>query len=160
MDAGDAGLLTGTVRSLLHDAHDEFRTLLGRVPDGMLDRRPAPDANSIAALVAHSLDAERFLVATAADTAVERDREAQFQVSGLRRDELVALIDRLEAEIDGRLASVSAEDLARRIERPGRVHEGAWWLLHALEHTREHLGQALLTVQLLEEPGRTDRDRA
>ncbi len=160
MNDGDAAFVVETVRGQLQEAHDEFRALLGRVPADLLDRRPAEDANSISVLVAHSLDAERFLVATAADTRVERDREAQFRVQGLSHDELLGLIDRLEADVAEHLENVTAESLARRIERPGRIHQGLWWLLHALEHTREHLGQASLTAQVLENHGIDDRASA
>ena len=137
-------------RQLLHETHAAMREAVGGLDAEALDWRPAAETNSLAALVAHALEAERFLVASAADVAVERDRDAQFRVQVSGPDVLLALIDRRETEIDGYLDLVGAEQLGREIVRSGRGRSGAWWLLHAVDHGREHLGQAMLTRQLWE----------
>jgi uncharacterized damage-inducible protein DinB len=111
------------------------------------------ETNSIAALFAHALDAERFLIASSVDVTLDRDREAQFRVEVTSADELVALIDRTEAEVNGWIDSLTSEYLAAEIARPNRTRTGAWWLLHAIEHSNEHVGQALLTRQLYEARG-------
>jgi hypothetical protein len=147
----DALSLRTTVRQILHEGHDALRRTVVGLDAEALDWRPGPDTNSVAALVAHSLDAERFLVSTAAGVDVPRDREAQFRVRVAGPDVLLALIDQVEAEVDGFLERIDTERLAMRIERPGRAHLGSWWLLHAIEHSREHLGQAELTRQLYEQ---------
>lgn len=147
----DVDALRGVVRQILHEGHAELRVVVSDLDAAALGWRPAADTNSIAALTAHALDAERFLVSTAAGIDVERDREAQFRITVDGPAELLALIDRLEGEVDGYLEHVTADRLTTPVERPGRVHEGAWWLLHALEHTREHVGQATLTRQLYEQ---------
>ncbi len=108
------------------------------------------ETNSIAALFAHALDAERFLIASSVDITLDRDREAQFRVEVASADELLALIDRTETEVNGWIDSLTAEHLAAEVARPNRTHPGAWWLLHAIEHSNEHVGQALLTRQLFE----------
>jgi hypothetical protein len=148
MDGTIPAALVAATRRMLHDDHDDLRRILGEIGPAALDWRPDPEANPVAVLVAHSLDAERFLVAAAADVEVDRDREAQFRVRGIAAAELLGLVDRIEAEVDGYLDRVTAETLVRPVARPGRVHDGTWWLLHAVEHTREHVGQAALTVQL------------
>jgi uncharacterized damage-inducible protein DinB len=147
----DTDALRAVVRQILHEGHAALRDVVSGLEAAALDWCPGEDTNSIAALTAHALDAERFLVSTAAGVDVERDRDAQFRVRVNGPAELVALVDRLEREVDGYLELVTAERLTLRIERPGRVHEGAWWLLHAIEHTREHVGQATLTRQLYEQ---------
>jgi len=144
----DVGSLRATAGQILHEGHDALRRIVAGLDAEALDWRPGPDTNSVAALVAHSLEAERFLVATAAGIDVQRDREAQFRVRVAGSDVLIALIDQVEAEVDGLLAHIGPGRLAMLIERPGRAHPGSWWLLHALEHTREHIGQAELTRQL------------
>jgi uncharacterized damage-inducible protein DinB len=111
------------------------------------------ETNSIAALFAHALDAERFLIASSVDVTLDRDREAQFRVEVTSAYELVALIDRTEAEVNGWIDSLTSEYLAAEIARPNRTRTGAWWLLHAIEHSNEHVGQALLTRQLYEARG-------
>ncbi len=108
------------------------------------------ETNSIAALFAHALDAERFLIASSVDVTLDRDREAQFRVEVASADELLALIDRTETEVNGWIDSLTEESLATEIARPNRTRTGAWWLLHAIEHSNEHVGQALLTRQLFE----------
>jgi uncharacterized damage-inducible protein DinB len=111
------------------------------------------ETNSIAALFAHALDAERFLIASSVDVTLDRDREAQFRVEVASADELLALIDRTETEVNGWIDRLTAEHLATEIARPNRTRTGAWWLLHAIEHSNEHVGQALLTRQLFEARG-------
>jgi hypothetical protein len=138
------------VRRLFHECHAGMRDVVRGLTADELDWKPIEGANSIAVLVAHSLDSERFLVAAAADVTFDRDREAQFLVRGLSSTDCLALIDRVEAEVDGYLAAVRPDLLDAELVRGPRVHPGAWWLLHPLEHCREHLGQALLTRQLLE----------
>ena len=147
----DVDVLRGTVRQILHEGHDAMRQVVAGLGADGLDWRSGPDTNSVAALVAHSLDAERFLTSTAAGIEVARDREAQFRVRVAGPDVLLALIDQLEREVDGYLEAVEADRLTMQIARPGRIHEGTWWLLHALEHSREHIGQAALTKQLYEQ---------
>jgi len=108
------------------------------------------ETNSIAAMLSHALDAERYLVASSVDVTLDRDREAQFRVEVESAADLLALIDRTEAEVNGWIDSLTAGQLAAEVARPNRTHTGAWWLLHAIEHSNEHVGQALLTRQLFE----------
>ncbi len=145
------------VRELFHDSHAALRQIVSGLTVEQLDWRPVAGANSIGALIAHALDAERFLVAGAADVTLERDREAQFRVARQSAADYVARIDEIEAETDAFLANLRPDLLASTIVHGPRVHPGAWWLLHPLEHEREHVGQALLTRQLLEERDRASR---
>jgi uncharacterized damage-inducible protein DinB len=149
--------LLASVRQILYDGHQEMRQIaIGRDAD-VLNWRPGSDTNSIVALVAHALDAERYLVATLVGIDIERDRDAPFQLRVSDPDELLALIDPIEREVDGYLDRLDGARLTSSVTRPGRTHEGFWWLLHAIEHSREHIGQATLTLQLYEQ---SRRDRA
>lgn len=134
----------------LHDQHTTMREVVTGLSADALNWKPVADANSICVLVSHALDAEKFLLTSAVDIAFDRDRESHFRATTHGDAELLALIDRAEAENDGYLARLNAEHLAQEVARPGRTHTGAWWVLHAVEHTREHVGQALLTRQLWE----------
>lgn len=138
-------------REKLHEGHVEMRELALALGADALNWRPGSETNSIAALVAHALDGERAIVAAVADIAIERDREAQFAVEVARRDELVGLVDRLEAEIDRYLELIDARRLTSAIERTTGTRDGLGWLLHVVSHSREHLGQASLTRQLYEQ---------
>jgi uncharacterized damage-inducible protein DinB len=134
-----------------HETHAAMRSVVNGLTPALLDWRPGEETNSIAALVAHTLDAERALTAVVAGVVLPRDREAAFRVSGLGAERLVALIDATEHEVDGFLGRLTQDRLDASIERPARTASGAFWLLHAAVHSREHLGQATLTRQLAEQ---------
>jgi uncharacterized damage-inducible protein DinB len=144
---------TAVVASFLHEGHATMRELVATLSPAALDWRPGAGTNSIAALVAHALDAERHLTAVVADLDLPRDREAAFRVEGLTGDELVAQIDAVEQVVDGHLARVTRDRLATTIRRPNRITTGAGLLIHATAHSREHIGQAALTRQLAEQAG-------
>jgi uncharacterized damage-inducible protein DinB len=133
-----------------HEAHAALRTVVEGLSPALLDWKPGEETNSIAALVVHTLEAERALTGSVAGVTRPRDREAAFRVSGLDAGELVAMIDATERELDGNLADLTQERLDALIERPGRTASGAFWLLRAAVHSREHVGQASLTRQLAE----------
>jgi uncharacterized damage-inducible protein DinB len=144
--------LKTAVKQVLATQKQAMRDVVSGLDAEALNWKPldGQDTNSISALFAHALDAERFLVASSVDIALDRDREAQFRVAFESADELIALIDRTEAEVNGWIDSLTAEHLAAEVARPNRTRTGAWWLLHAIEHSNEHVGQALLTRQLYE----------
>ncbi len=144
---------TAAVAPLLREGHAAMRALVAATPQSVLDWKPGEGTNSIAALVAHALDAERHLTALVAGLSLPRDREAAFRTEGLTGDELAALIDATERDVDGHLALVTTDRLAATIERPNRTATGAGFLIHAAAHSREHIGQASLTRQLAEQAG-------
>ena len=145
--------MTADISSYLHEGHATMRDIVAGLPASALDWKPGQGANSIAALVAHALDAERHLTAVVAGLTLPRDREAAFHVERLTAHELGALIDAAERDVDGHLASVTRDRLAASIERPNRTATGAGWLIHVAAHSREHIGQASLTRQLAEQAG-------
>lgn len=143
-------VLRAEAQTILHDQHNTLRDVVRGLDAEALNWQPTAGANSICVLVSHALDAERYLLSSSIDVPVERDRESHFRATTSGDAELLALIDQVEAENDGYLSRLQAAHLAADVARPGRTHSGAWWLLHAIEHTREHVGQALLTRQLWE----------
>ena len=144
--------LKAATKQVLATQKQAMRDVVSGLDAEALNWKPlgGQDTNSIAVLLSHALDAERFLIASSVDVTLDRDREAQFRVSVESADALLALIDRTEAEVNGWIDSLTPEHLAAEIARPNRTHTGAWWLLHAVEHSNEHVGQALLTRQLYE----------
>jgi uncharacterized damage-inducible protein DinB len=134
-----------------HEAHAAMRSVVSGLSPALLDWKPGKETNSIAALIAHTLDSERALTAIVAGVTLPRDREAAFRVGGLDAGRLVAMIDAAEREVDGFLGDLTQDRLDATIERPMRTASGALWLLHAAVHSREHIGQATLTRQLAEQ---------
>jgi uncharacterized damage-inducible protein DinB len=139
-------------KQILGNQKTAMREVVNGLDSAALNWKPldGQDTNSIAVLITHALDAERYLVAASVDVTLDRDREAQFRVEVESAADLLALIDRTEAEVNGWLDSLTADQLAADVVRPNRTHSGAWWLLHAIEHSNEHVGQALLTRQIIE----------
>ncbi len=151
------GAVTSALRQLFAEQKGAMREVVGGLSAEAVNWAPAggDETNSIAQMLSHALEAERYLVASAIGVEVERHREAQvreaqFEVAIGDAAELLAEIDRTEALVNGWLDQLSDERLAADIPRRGVPHNGAWWALHALEHSREHVGQALLTRQLYE----------
>ncbi len=140
-----------TTRTILHDQHRRWREVVSGLDADALNWRPGKETNSLAVLVSHALDAERFLLATSVDAEIERDREAQFEVVTSGADELLAYIDEVERDVDGFLDRLTDDLLATEITRGPRSVTGAWWALHAVEHSCEHIGHAELTRQMWEQ---------
>ena len=144
--------LKAAAKQVLGVQKQAMRDVVNGLDGAALNWKPldGQETNSIAVLLSHALDAERYLVASSVDVMLDRDREAQFRVEVESAGDLLALIDRTETEVNGWIDSLTAEQLAAEVARPNRTHSGAWWLLHAIEHSNEHVGQAMLTRQLLE----------
>ena len=144
---------TADIAAFLHEGHANMRAVVAGLPVATLDWKPGDETNSIAALVVHALDAERHLTAAVADISLVRDREAAFRVSGLAGDQLVALIDATERDVDVHLGTITPDRLDATVVRPNRTESGARWLIRVAAHSREHVGQASLTRQLAEQAG-------
>ena len=63
------------------------------------------------------------------------------------------LIDAAEHDVDRHLGLITPDRLAATIVRPNRTESGARWLIRVAAHSREHVGQASLTRQLVEQAG-------
>lgn len=121
--------------------------LAGLDPDA-LNWRPLPEANSIAGLVAHLLEASRFLLELGRGQTIPRDREAQF---GQVAPDVATLLTRVDAGWEPLLAAAraySAGDLSATRQFRDRQVTGAWCLVHACAHATEHWGQIQLTRDL------------
>ncbi|MDE2859445.1 MAG: DUF664 domain-containing protein [Chloroflexota bacterium] len=146
--------LFADVISRLEAMRADYFVCLDGLSSEELDWSPGPEMNSLCVLAVHVTAAERFWIGIAIDDVIERDRPAEFRARGHSLGELQA---RFSANINfyrnafasqsvGRLSEeVSFEFLDRRINcRRG------WALLHALDHSAEHLGHAGMTRQLLD----------
>ena len=138
-------------RTILHAQHASWRETVSGLSAEALNWRPGQDTNSTAALLAHTVESERFQVAAAADTEIPREREAAFRVTASSADELLSLIDELEKDVDGYIAMLTGDHLSQQVTRTTRTRTGIEWLLSAIAHSREHIGQAYLTRQLWEQ---------
>ncbi|MCX2728153.1 DinB family protein [Thermomicrobium sp. 4228-Ro] len=154
MSADFLTAVRAAVESTLREQHDVLRDLVRGLAPAVLNWSPGPEMNSIAVLVGHLLDSERYLVAASLGETVERDRERWFRYEAPSDTALLDLIDQVERETLERLERLTDETLVQEFSPPndrlGRRFTGIRWLLHAIQHNREHIGQALLTRQLAE----------
>lgn len=154
-DHDPAATVREGARRFMREQHEAMRDIVRDLSDEALNWQPPVqgEANSIAQMLSHALESERFQTIQAVDEQVDRQREAEFAVHRSAQ-EMLALIDRADGEIDAILDRLRAEHLDKPITRmlvgQQRTRTGLLWLLGALSHTREHIGQATLTRQMFE----------
>jgi hypothetical protein len=140
---------------------EEFQVVHGNLRDEVrglsaeeLNWKPAPETNSIAVLVVHTLGSEAEVLRVAANVPGERDRPAEFRVTAMNAEDLLREIDQADAYIEAMVPRITAEDLAAERPRGERKPEtGLHWLLTNYGHAREHLAHIQLTKQLYAEIG-------
>ncbi|MDQ3547513.1 MAG: DinB family protein, partial [Chloroflexota bacterium] len=74
--------LKTAAKQVLGEQKKAMRDVVSGLDGAALNWKPidGQDTNSIAVLLSHALDAERYLVASSVDVTLDRDREAQFRV--------------------------------------------------------------------------------
>jgi hypothetical protein len=144
---------------MVREACRDMRAAIAGLEPEMLAREPAPDTSPLVVLVRHSVTATQALLGAAATGRMNRQqyrdeqRTPSFQNREATEGELVALLDRLEADAARLLAETPLDQLGDDVTlegpTPGDPATRAWMLLHAIEHLREHVGHAQLTRQVL-----------
>lgn len=131
--------------------HEGLRTEVRDATVDELNWTPAPETNSIAVLVVHTLGSEAEVYRIVANVDSNRDRPAEFQATAESRDDLLRQLDAADALIDDLAPRITADDLAQMKPRGERPPEtGLHWLLTNYGHAREHLAHIQLTKQLYE----------
>ena len=142
------------MKQVLAEHHASWREVLDGLTPEALNWTPGPETNSIAVLVTHSLGAEESLLSTVVGRTLSRDRDAEFRVHSSDAAALARRVDEVGTRTAALVDAIGADDLSEirqpANDRLNRRFPGIWWLLHAVEHNREHIGQAMLTRQLYE----------
>ena len=131
--------------------HDDFAQTIAGLPQEALDWTPGTEMNSLAMLIMHATGSARYWVG---DICLEdesrRDRDAEFRVRGMDEMALRKRLDETTRYMESALERLSLDELAEIRSAPGRdqTYRIGYALLHALEHTGLHLGQAQMTRQL------------
>ena len=129
--------------------HSQLRDEVRDLSVKELNWKPAPDTNSIAVLVVHTLGSEAEVLRVAAKAPNVRDRDAEFRVSDLTADDLVRELDQADSYLEAMAPRITAENLAESLPRGDRPPEtGLHWLVTNYGHAREHLAHIQLTKQL------------
>lgn len=140
----------------LDELHERLIELVRPLDEDHLNwKPPAADANSIAALVRHTIGSIGMWCSRAIDEPFERDRDAEFR----SHDTAATLVPALEAsrarlrEYFDRLAAIDL-GTGRVVRRLGRSAEepttAAWCVSHAAVHAGEHWRQVQLTRDLFD----------
>jgi uncharacterized damage-inducible protein DinB len=135
----------------VEEMYGELIELVERLDEVAANWRPsAPESNSIAALVRHTIGSNGMWCSIALDEPFERDRDAEFRVQE-RPETLVAALRDSFASVHERFERLDGVDLAveRRDPRPGgEVYTAGWCVAHVVAHMSEHWGQIQLTRDL------------
>ena len=135
---------------------EQFQVVHGQLRDEVRDLspeelnwKPAPDTNSIASLVVHTLGSEAEVLRTAAKVEGERDRDAEFLATAPDAEDLIRQLDQADSYLEAMAPRITADNLAASLMRAGRGPEtGLHWLVTNYGHAREHLAHIQLTKQL------------
>lgn len=133
------------------EVHESLRTEVRDSSVDELNWQPAPETNSIAALVVHTLGSEAEVFRVVANEPTNRDRPAEFLATADNQAELLSQLDAADALIDELAPRITADDLTRMKQRGDRPPQtGLHWLVTNYGHAREHLAHIQLTKQLYE----------
>jgi hypothetical protein len=132
--------------------HDQLRDEVRDASVDELNWKPAPETNSIAALVVHTLGSEAEVYRVVANVSGDRDRPAEFRATAEGPEELLQRLDQADATIDDLAAKITTDDLAAMKPRGDRPPQtGLTWLLTNYGHAREHLGHIQLSKQIFDQ---------
>jgi hypothetical protein len=134
-----------------HELHGEIQRDLDALPPAALDWKPGPEMNSVSIIIVHLTGVERFMVGDVVmQETSHRNRDLEFQVQGLSKDDLLRHLNDTETYIKNALEKLSLSDLetTRIHPRYGDQVTVSWALLYALAHTAAHVGHINLTVQM------------
>jgi hypothetical protein len=137
------------------EVHQRMRAQLDGLDLTLVHRAPAPEANSIAVLISHTLGSEMEVIRQVAGVPAPRDRTVEFAVTPatLDLDGLRAALDAADRLLDELGPRITPDRLAALVERGERGwRTGRAWLIRNYGHACEHLGHIELTRQLLTQP--------
>lgn len=142
-------LSISTTLDLFRDVYRNLDAEVQGLSDAELTWTPAPDTNSIAVLVVHTIGSAEEVIRVVRGMISDRDREAEFIPNDLSEQALRARLAAALRFIDETATGITADDLAATRERPNRNPQtGMFWLLNNYGHAREHLAHIQLTKQL------------
>ena len=141
--------VVATVADLYRAVHDDLRGAVRGLDEAALYWKPAPDANSIATLVVHTLGSEAEVLRTVRAVKGERDRDSEFRTEAETESSLLRRLDDGDALLAELTAGITSEDLAAVRHRGERLPQtGLYWLVSNYGHAREHLAHVELTKQM------------
>ena len=140
-------LTTSAILGLFRPIHSKIRDALDGIDSAVLNWRPGPETNSIAALVQHIVSTEQNNVARL--TGAARETFTWDDHRSFERAELLQLLDQADVFLDEMGETIPVGSLAMEVIHPHRGPSTALvLLLHTYGHVYEHYGHLELTRQL------------
>ncbi|MBI2918896.1 MAG: DinB family protein [Chloroflexi bacterium] len=136
-----------------HNLWEQARQALKDLPPQALNWTPLPrDTNSAAVVVTHMCGSAALGVYQAlTGVDVRRQRDAEFRASAQTAADLLAVVDRIEAQCREALEGATTNALAEAFAPPGRDPlSRRGWVQRSLTHLGTHVGHLQLTRQLWE----------
>jgi hypothetical protein len=141
--------VVSTIAALFRAVHGNLRDEIRDLDAEALNWSPAPETNSVAALVVHTVGSEAEVLRTVRAVPGDRDRDAEFRVQADTAADLIAQLDSADALLDEMTAGITSSDLTAMRPRGDRPPaQGLYWLVSNYGHAREHLAHVQLTLQL------------
>jgi len=142
--------MIATVQQMVEILHERWGRIVDAIPEEGLNWQPdAPETNSIAQLVRHTMAVQTMLLARGLGDDVQHDHAISLRNDAATAAELHAVLDQANAKKNELLSRLDAIDLGEVLphSRLGQVMR-AWYVLHVLDHGGEHVGHAQLATQL------------
>ena len=138
---------------------EEFQTVHSQLRDEVrdcspeeLNWKPAPETNSIAVLIVHTLGSEAEVLRVSAGVPGERDRPAEFRVTAQDAKQLLKELDEADSYLEAMAPRITTDSLfAMRPRGEREPQTSLHWLVTNYGHAREHLAHIQLTKQLYAE---------
>ena len=141
--------IVAKVADLYREVHQQLREAISGADADLLNWAPAPDTNSIAVLIVHTVGSEAEVWRTVSQTPSIRNRPAEFQTRAGSPGELLVHLDAADALLADLAPKITSTDLtAERPRGDMPTQTGLHWLLTNYGHAREHLAHIQLTTQL------------
>jgi uncharacterized damage-inducible protein DinB len=135
----------------LHEVHSEILNDLESLPAEALDWVTGHEMNSVSVIIVHLTGAERFYIGDIImGEPSNRNRDAEFQVKGMNKQDLALRLNETESYIRMALEKLNLEDMnqERLHPRTGNKITVASALLQVLQHSALHAGHIQITAQL------------
>ena len=143
---------SSTVMVLFGQVHQQLRGELDGLDDDALNWVPMPGANSIATIITHLVGSEAETLRCVAGIRCERDRDAEFVGPRLTRADVLRLLEEADKLIVELEPSIDTSRLIAEFPLPTcppeEIRTGLTWLIGTYGHSREHVGQIQITLQL------------
>lgn len=139
----------------LETLHNDYVNYLDNLSTDELDWVPGHEMNSLCVITVHVTEAERYWLGMGVGDEIPRNRQAEFMAKGYEADDLLMRFEENFQYAERALSNFSVSQFGEFREvrlNPNNIWKctAGWALLHALDHTAEHLGHVGITRQLVD----------